>query len=220
MSRPRKGSPPQNRKSAPSADAPVRRRYDSPVRRQQSSDTREKIVTSGAQLVRSFTGWDWRGLTFRAVGERAGVSERTVHRYFANERALRDAVVQRLIAESGVPLNRLELDNFATSTAKLFAYLAQFATPPAEAAEPALVAIDVQRRSLLRDAVARAAPQWPATEREMAAAMLDMLWHVPSYERLVTAWQFDVAQATRAISWVIGLVETAIREDRRPGQRG
>jgi hypothetical protein len=46
--------------------------------------------------------------------------------------------------------------------------------------------------------------------------MLDILWGVMSYERLVTAWELSPQQATRAITWVIGLIEAAVREDRAP----
>ncbi len=44
----------------------------------------------------------------------------------------------------------------------------------------------------------------------MAAAVLDVLWSVASYERIVVDWQMDPAEATRGISWVIGLVRQAI----------
>ena len=47
--------------------------------------------------------------------------------------------------------------------------------------------------------------------------MLDVLWGVPSYERLVTAWNLDGQEATEAITWLIGLLVDAIRHDRRPG---
>ena len=44
----------------------------------------------------------------------------------------------------------------------------------------------------------------------VAAAVLDVLWSVASYERMVVDWQMDPAEATRGISWVIGLVRQAI----------
>ena len=44
----------------------------------------------------------------------------------------------------------------------------------------------------------------------MAAAVLDVLWSVASYERLVVDWQMDPAEATRGISWVIGWIRQAI----------
>jgi hypothetical protein len=47
--------------------------------------------------------------------------------------------------------------------------------------------------------------------------MLDVLWSVAAYERLVVDWQLDREQAIRSITWVIGLVEEAVRKGRRPG---
>ena len=46
--------------------------------------------------------------------------------------------------------------------------------------------------------------------------MFDVLWSVASYERLVVDWQLDREQAIRGITWVIGLVEEAVRKGRRP----
>ena len=46
--------------------------------------------------------------------------------------------------------------------------------------------------------------------------MLDVLWSVTSYERLVADWDLDPKQAIRGVTWVIGLVEEAIRRGRRP----
>ena len=34
--------------------APARRRYDSPVRRQRAAETRERILTAGAELLHGF----------------------------------------------------------------------------------------------------------------------------------------------------------------------
>lgn len=59
--------------------------------------------------------------------------------------------------------------------------------------------------------------EWSASQRQIAAAMLDILWGVPSYERLITAWNLDGDQATQAITWVIDMLVDAIRRDRRPG---
>ena len=69
---------------------------------------------------------------------------------------------------------------------------------------------------ILRDSPIR---DWHAvTIRAVAAAMLDVLWSVATYERLVADWHFDRQQAIRGIGWVIGLVEEAIRSGRRPGR--
>ena len=47
--------------------------------------------------------------------------------------------------------------------------------------------------------------------------MFDLLWSVASYERLVVYWQVDRESAIRGITWVVGLVEEAVRKGRRPG---
>ena len=46
--------------------------------------------------------------------------------------------------------------------------------------------------------------------------MFDVLWSVVSFERLAMDWELDAADAIAGITWVIGLVEDAIRNGRRP----
>ena len=77
--------------------------------------------------MRGFTTWDWHELTFRAVAERAGVSERTVYRHFPTERHLHDAVMARLEDEAGIAYEDVDLDNLADVTARVFASLQRFA---------------------------------------------------------------------------------------------
>lgn len=194
-----------------------RRRYDSTLRQRQAAQTLERIIVAGAHIAHRLPAWDWREVTFKAVGERAGVSERTVHRYFSTERRLRDAILQRLVQESGVTLEGLELRDFAGIVARVYEYLSSFAVSPESVNDPSFASLDQQRREALRSAVVRSTRGWPGDDQEMAAAMLDMLWSVPSYERLITAWQLDTDRAIQAISWVIGLIEKAIHEGRRPG---
>src|SRR4029077_9809345 len=100
-----------------------RRQYDSPVRRQRAAETRERILTAGAELLHGFPTWNWAALTVRAAAERAGVTERTVYRYFSTERELRDAVLARFEDESGVAVEGLELDDVATVTARMLDYV-------------------------------------------------------------------------------------------------
>ena len=206
-------------KQAP-ATLDARRAYDSPLRRQQVADTRERIIAAGAEIAHRLPAWDWSGMTFKAVGERAGVSERTVHRYIATERLLREAVLQRLVQESGIRLDRLQVGNFANTATQVFRYLASFKAETTPAIDPTFAALDTQRRDVLRAAVASATPQWAKDEQDIAAAMLDVLWSPAFFERLGTAWQFDTERAAQAIHWTIGLVEQAIQHNQRPKKRG
>jgi AcrR family transcriptional regulator len=194
-----------------------RRRYDSSLRRERAAQTRERIVEAGLQLAHECPVWDWRALTIRAAAERAGVSERTVYRHFPGEREFHDAVMQRLEEQAGVTLEALRLEDVAEAAALVFAHVSSFPmvprTPPLD---PTLTATDQRRRASLLNAVASVTVGWPDTDRRMAAGMLDILWAVTSYERLVTAWELSPQQATRAITWVIGLIEAAVREGRAP----
>ena len=193
-----------------------KRRYNSPLRQQQFAATRERIVAAGAKLVHSYPAWDWTNLTAPAVGERAGVSERTVQRHFATERQLRDAVLQRMLEESGIALQDLELDHFGDVTERMFAYLSSFAIAPEPVGDPSFASMDEKRRDALLDAVVRATPGWQDHDRETAAAVLDIFWNPPTYERLIAVWGFDSERAIRALSWLISLTEEAISNGRRP----
>jgi hypothetical protein len=68
---------------------------------------------------------------------------------------------------------------------------------------------------LLR-AVSAATPRSSDTERRVTAGLLDVLWHLPSYERLVGTWDVGSDDATRAIGWLMAKVVHAIEDDRPP----
>jgi len=200
-----------------SAPARARRRYDTTLRRQQAAGTRERIVAAGSALLHRSPIRDWRSLTLRAVAERAGVNERTVYRHFANERALRDAVMHRLEEEAGIDLTGLRLEDVADVAARIFEHVSAYPRKARPPLDPTLTeASQRQRKALLRAVTAQAA-RWPEADRVVAAAMFDVLWSVASYERLVVDWQLDREGAIRGITWVVGLIEEAVRKGRRPG---
>ncbi len=193
-----------------------RRRYDNTLRRERAAQTCERIVAAGAELVHEASIRDWRGVTIRAVAERAGVNERTVYRHFANERALRDAVMHRTEQEAGVDLTDLQLGDVADAAARIFQYVSSYPLEARPPLDPTLVDANRRQHDALLAAVKEHASRWPSDDRTIAAAVLDVLWAIGSYERLVTDWQLDRGEATRAITWAIGLVEQAVREGRRP----
>jgi AcrR family transcriptional regulator len=202
------------------AGVPSRRRYDSPLRRQQAAATRERIVAAGVTLLHEISLWNWRALTVRAVAEEAGVNERTVYRHFANERALRDAVLDRLRAEAGVRVEALTFDDLQDVTARIYEYVASFPFERrVERDETAAAALAGQQRALLA-AVAPLTETWSDAERTGAAAILDVLWSMASYTRLVSNWDLGADPAIDALTWVIGLVQDAVRSGRGPRDRG
>ncbi len=202
---------------------PARRRYDSPVRREQATRTRQRIVDAGAELVHEMPDWDWRGLTFAAVAVRASVGTRTVYRHFPTERDLHGAILARLQEQAGgAAYEGLTLGDVAGVTARVHASLASFAVSRWSGVvpdQPALADVDRSRREALVRAVAEAAVDWPSADQEMAASVLDVLWNIPAYERLRSAWNLEDAAASTAISWAIDVLADAIRTGRPPGAR-
>lgn len=197
-----------------------RRRYDSPLRRQRAAETRGRIVDAGVEILRGYPVWNWRALTVRAVAERAGVNERTVYRHFASERDLRDAVMARLEEDVGVQLEGLALDDLRAVTARILEHVASHPLQARTPRDPTLVATSRRQREALLAAVTPATGDWPEVDRTLAAAMLDVLWSVASYERLVADWELDPAEAIRGVTWVMGLVTDALRQGSRPAPTG
>jgi AcrR family transcriptional regulator len=186
------------------------------LRRQRAAETRERIVAAGADLLHGVPIWNWRALTVRAVASRAGINERTVYRYFANERELRDAVMRRLEEEAGIDLNGLGLEDIRDVTARVLAYASSFPLVPRVPRDPTVAATNARQREALLTALAPATPGWEDVDRETAAAILDVLWSPMSYERLVTDWQLGPKEAIRGVTWVIDLIEDAIRRGEGP----
>jgi AcrR family transcriptional regulator len=155
-------------------------------------------------------------LTVRAVAKRAGVNERTVYRYFGNERGLRDAVMRRLEEEAGIDLTGMGLDDIADMAARIFEHVSSYPLEPRPPLDPTLTDANQRQQDALLKAVAAKTDRWPEEDRLVAAAMFDVLWSVASYERLVADWHIDDQRAIQGIAWVIGLLEEAVRTGRGP----
>src|SRR4029453_14108745 len=110
----------------------------------------------------------------------------------------------------------VELDTLAEVTARIFASLPSFAVRASVAApaDPTFVAGDGRRRPPVLQAVSSAAPQWTDAQQATLAALLDVLWNLPSYERLVGAWGLPPNEATDAIPWLMAKLRS---EERRVG---
>jgi AcrR family transcriptional regulator len=186
------------------------------LRRQRAAETRGGIVSAGAELLHGLPIWNWGALTVRAVAQRAGINERTVYRYFHTERELRDAVMARLEEESGVDLEDLTLDDVGRVMARMFEFVSTFPLEPRTGRDPTVAAANERQRSALLDAVAPFTTGWSRVERTIAAAVLDILWSVVSYERLVADWELSPQQAIDGIGWGMELVTDAIKAGRSP----
>jgi AcrR family transcriptional regulator len=195
----------------------ARRHYDSTLRRARAADTRNRIVDAGCTLLGGASVGDWRGLTIRGVADSAGVHESTVYRHFGTERGLKDAVMQRLEERAGIDLDVLELDDIAEVSARIVEVVSSHPFGSRAPLDTTLVEAGRRQREALLRAVGGSTAQWSDSDRHVAAAMFDVLWSVSTYERLAMDWEFDRDSATEGITWVIGMIEEAVRAGRRPG---
>ncbi len=176
-------------------------------------------MTAGCELLDESSIRDWRALTMRAVAERAGVNERTVYRHMGNERGLRDAVMSRLEQRAGIDLDELELGGIGDVARRIFATVASYPLERKAPLDPTLTAASRREQAALLRAMAPHAEGWTDSDRAIAAAMFNVLWRVAVYEHLVVDWELDEDEATAGITWVIGLIEDAVREGRPPTAR-
>ncbi len=201
---------PTTENPGPSTTERARRPYDSSLRRQRAAETRARIIAAGSALLRGSSVRDWQGLTIRAVAEEAGVNERTVYRHFANEQGLHDAVMRRLEDEAGIELQGMQLEDIADVTARIFEHVATFPSDARPPLDPILMEAKRRQHAALLAAVAARTPPWSEADRAVVAAIFDILWSVASYERMVVDWALEPSDATRGITWVIGLLREAI----------
>jgi AcrR family transcriptional regulator len=192
------------------------RPYDSPLRRAQAASTRDRIIEAACALLRDSSIRNWRSLTIRAVADEADVNERTVYRYFSNERGLRDAVMRHMEKEAGIELSGLDLDDIAEVARRIFTQVSTFQFEPKPPLEPTLSEASLRQREALHDALAPWTADWPAEDAAAVAGLFDVLWSVGAYERLVADWRLDPERATGVLTWAIGLVAEAVRRGDRP----
>lgn len=100
---------------------------------------------------------------------------------------------------------------------QLFDYLSSFSSSAERPPDPALAALDDRRKAAIVATVDAEATALSDSDRQLAAAMIDVLWGLPSYRRLINGWELDAAEAARGVKWIIGLIAAAVRDGRGPG---
>ena len=192
------------------------RRYDNSGRREQAAGTRDRIVAAGAELLRESSVRDWDRVTVRAVAERAGTSERTVYRHFGSEKGLRDAIMERHQQQAGIDLSTVGIGDLSEVAARVLRFVSDYPSTPEPPLDPTLHETDARRRAALLRAVSDATPDATAEEQLRTAAMIDLIWSISSYERLLGGWQMDRQAAIDTVQWGIDVVVDAVTRDATP----
>jgi len=169
--------------------------------------TRQLIMESAYALLRTASV---SALTVRAVAQQAGMSERTVFRYFPSREALLDAVAAQLLAEMAVPGPPASLPALLEAPAALYgAFEAR-----AELTR-ALLHTDLVDRARALQASARwkavaklldaAAPGSAVEARRVAVANI-------CYHLSASSWHYYRFQFGFSLEQAIASTETALRQ--------
>ena len=202
--------------------APARKRkYESPLREKQSAATRDLIVQA---LVRQIAEQGVRDFSLPRVAERAGVTVRTIYRYFPTRDSLFDAVDAE-VARSYDDLPRpKDLDGITSCVRPMFESFGR--TPQlvralirAEASHDvgAVRARGRRRRTeAIKSALRAEFPRMDEHERHRIAATLHYLFSAAAWDTLQQTWGLTEEEATDAIEWSIGALVAALRKGSRP----
>jgi hypothetical protein len=55
------------------------------------------------------------------------------------------------------------------------------------------------------------------SDQRLVAALIDVLWGLPTFRRLIDDWGLDVGEAARSVGWLLDLLSEAVRTGNGPG---
>lgn len=190
--------------------------YRSGLRKAQADLTRSRIQEAAASLLDERGAPE--GITFKAVAERAGVTEMTVYRHFPKREDLLHGLWQHLNASMGQGLGMPEsADALLAQHDTLFTgfdriapqIVASITTPQGREMRTSL---NPSRRKAFTAIVREVAPELDAGKRTAAAAILQLLHSAYAWDSLREHWGLDGKAAGKATKWAI---ETLLKELRR-----
>lgn len=190
--------------------------YRSPLREEQAARTRERIEQAAAALLD--TAGTPEEITFKAVAERAGVTEMTVYRHFPTRDDLLRGLWRQLNASMGPGIDMpTSIDELLAQHASLFAGFDQIApqivasitTPQGREMRGAL---NDRRRRAFRGIVDEVAPDLSPAARTRAAAVLQLLHSAHAWMSLREQWGLDGREAGTATRWAIDILLQHLRK--------
>ena len=98
-------------------------------------------------------------------------------------------MLARFEDESGVEVEGLALDDVAAVTARMLEYVSTFPIAPRTPRDDTVAAANARQRAALLAALEPHTAAWSPEDRAVVAAVLDVLWGVVSYERMVVDWE-------------------------------
>lgn len=192
--------------------------YRSPLRAEQAAQTRERIERAAADLLNADGGAE--SITFRAVAERAGVTEMTVYRHFPTREDLLQGLWRNLNARMGPAISMpTDVKDLLAQHDSLYEgfdriapqIIASLTTPQGREVRAAL---DEPRRRAFRAIVAEVNPDLNVARRTQAAAILQLLHSAHAWMSLREQWGLNGRESAAATRWAIDTLLKQLRREK------
>lgn len=156
--------------------------------------------------------------TMRAVAELAGISERTIYRYFENRDALFSALRPRFMGRTGIPLCATAdgLEAYATALFSTFEANRELtiALVTAPWAAPYMTQSRAKNLEALRKLLDEAYPHAAAADRAAAASSLRVVLSGAGWHYLRVGSGLSAQAVTRHALWLLGTVRARLQAAR------
>jgi AcrR family transcriptional regulator len=189
--------------------------YRSPLRQAQAAQTRERIERAAADLLGE--GSAAESITFRAVAQRAGVTEMTVYRHFPTREALMHGLWQQINARMAPGIGMPEdIDALLAQHTALFTGFDRqapqiVASLVTEQGREMRSSLNEQRCKAFRSIAREAAPGLSPAECTRVAAVLQLLHSAHAWMSMREQWGLDGREAGAATRWAIEILLTELR---------
>jgi len=199
-----------------SAQATARRTYESPLRERQMRETKEAIFLAASEQLADHGLAEFH---IPRLAKAAGVSVRTIYRYFPTKDALLEAFAEWLDNQIGTPTTPRTLDDLTEGVEGIFTAFdenadvirSQWATPQGRTVREKG---RVRRLSALETSVKMSVPNLSPEEQRQATAILSLLHSSRTWQALKDDHGMDGREAGKAVAWAIRtLVDDLRRRD-------
>ncbi len=186
--------------------------YRSRLRDEQAAATRSRIVEAAAE---GFAPWT-TGLPFNKVAERAGVSVRTVYRYFPTQLDLLNAARARVVEGSGWNPDHVSPETLGSMIARAFEYfgdLLERAGHEIQAQAPGMADLRKQRLEAVERVVEPFSNGLSPEHARGVCAVLSGLGRVEFLRGMHEQWGLSGIEAGRAVEWAVGVLLDDLRRN-------
>lgn len=193
------------------------RKYESPLREKQAEGTRRLIIEA---LIDQLATSGMKDFSIPHVAERAGVTTRTVYRYYPTKEALLAAVddeVVRRFKDLPSPDTLDDVPTFVDSMFESFEQGPQLIRALVRAGandDAAAVRARGRKRRFetLRAAIDREVPGMDPRRRHASAAMIHWIFSAASWDALRTVWELSEEEAKDIVEWALRTLIDDIRK--------